>query len=51
VAEFIDTLAEALYANRDFDEAVKVQTRALKLDPNNPEMQEHMARYRRAAGV
>lgn len=50
-ATFIDTLAEALYANGDFDQAVKVQTKALKLDPNNPELQEHMARYRKAAGV
>ncbi len=50
-AEFIDTLAEALYANGDFDEAVKTQTKALKLSPDNRELQEHMARYRKAAGV
>jgi len=50
-ATFIDTLAEALYANGKFDEAVKVQTEALKLEPDNREFQEHMARYRKAAGV
>lgn len=50
-ATFIDTLAEALYANRNFQEAVEVQTKTLKLDPHNPEYQDHMARYRKAAGV
>jgi tetratricopeptide (TPR) repeat protein len=50
-ATYIDTLAEALYANRSFGEAVKVQTRALALDPHNREYQDHMARYRKAAGV
>jgi rhomboid protease GluP len=50
-AAFVDTLAEAHYVNGNFQEAVKVQTRALELDPGNPELQEHMARYRKAAGV
>ena len=50
-ATFIDTLAEAHYVNGNFQEAVKVQARALELDPNNPELREHMARYRKAAGV
>ena len=49
--EFIDTLAEALYANRNYGEAVKVQGEALKLAPGNREFQDHMARYRKAAGV
>lgn len=48
-ATFIDTLAEALYASGRFDEAVKTQTRALELDPRNPEYLEHMTRYRKAA--
>jgi membrane associated rhomboid family serine protease/Tfp pilus assembly protein PilF len=48
---FIDTLAEALYANGKFGDAVKVQTKALELDPRNSELQEHMARYRKAAGA
>lgn len=50
-ARFIDTLAEALFANGNFAEAVKVQTKTLQLDPKNQEYQEHMARYRKAAGV
>jgi hypothetical protein len=50
-AAFIDTLAEAFYVNGNFAEAVKVQTEALKLQPDNREYQEHMARYRKAAGV
>ena len=47
---FIDTLAEAYYVNGEYQEAVKVQTKALELDPENSELQEHMARYRKAAG-
>jgi rhomboid protease GluP len=47
-AGFIDTLAEANFANRDFAEAVRVQTRALEIEPNNREFLEHMDRYRKA---
>lgn len=47
----IDTMAEALYANREFREAVAVETKALQLAPDNGELQEHMTRYRRAAGM
>jgi membrane associated rhomboid family serine protease/Flp pilus assembly protein TadD len=50
-ATFIDTLAEAHYAHGDFAEAVRVQGQALKLEPNNQEFQEHMTRYRKAAGM
>ncbi len=50
-ATFIDTLAEALFVNGRYDEAVQTQTRALKLDPDNQEYLEHMARYRKAAAV
>jgi membrane associated rhomboid family serine protease/Flp pilus assembly protein TadD len=50
-AAFIDTLAEALFVNGKYDEAVRTQTRALQLEPNNRELQDHMARYRKAAGV
>ena len=46
---FIDTLAEALYVNNSFEEAVRTQSKALKLDPDNREFQEHMKKYRRAA--
>ncbi len=50
-ANSIDTLAEAYYASGNFREAVKAQTKALALDPKNPGFQDHMARYRKAAGV
>jgi cytochrome c-type biogenesis protein CcmH/NrfG len=50
-AELVDTLAEAYYANGNYQEAVRTQTKALELDPKNQELQEHMARYRKAAGV
>jgi membrane associated rhomboid family serine protease/tetratricopeptide (TPR) repeat protein len=48
-ASVIDTLAEALYADQQFAEAVKVQTRAVQLDPHNRELLEHLARYQKAA--
>jgi membrane associated rhomboid family serine protease/tetratricopeptide (TPR) repeat protein len=48
-AAFIDTLAEALYVNQKFDEAVKVQAKALALEPDKKEYKDHMARYRDAA--
>ncbi|HEV2425176.1 MAG TPA: rhomboid family intramembrane serine protease [Terriglobia bacterium] len=46
---FIDTLAEALYVNHRYADAVKAETRALALAPDNREFQQHMERYRRAA--
>jgi membrane associated rhomboid family serine protease/tetratricopeptide (TPR) repeat protein len=47
----IDTLAEAHFANGDYRQAVEIQKKALALEPNNTELQEHMARYRKAAGM
>jgi membrane associated rhomboid family serine protease/tetratricopeptide (TPR) repeat protein len=47
----IDTLAEAHFANGDYQQAVEIQKKALALEPGNPELQEHMARYRKAAGI
>ena len=47
VGAFIDTLAEALYVNGKFSDAVRTQERALQLEPDNQEYQEHMARYRK----
>jgi rhomboid protease GluP len=49
-AGFIDTLAEANYASGSYQEAVRIQLLALQLDPQDPELQEHMVRYRKAAG-
>jgi rhomboid protease GluP len=51
VAGYIDTLAEAHFANGDYQEAVNIQNKALALEPNNRELQEHMSRYRKAAGI
>ena len=50
-ATFIDTLAEAFYANGQYQQAVATQKKALALDPGNKTMQAHMARYRKAAGA
>jgi tetratricopeptide (TPR) repeat protein len=47
----IDTLAEAYYANRDYGKAVKVEAKALLLAPRNRDLQQHMTRYRNAAGL
>ena len=47
----MDTLAEAYFANGDYQQAVEIQKKALALDPDNTELQEHMARYRQAAGM
>ncbi len=49
-ATYIDTLAEAFYANGQYQQAVATQKKALALDPGNKEMQEHMAKYQKAAG-
>ena len=45
----IDTLAEAHFASGDYQQAVEIQKKALALEPDNKELQEHMARYRKAA--
>lgn len=49
-AGFIDTLAEAHFASGSYQEAVRIQVLALQLDPQDHELQEHMLRYRKAAG-
>ena len=48
---FIDTLAEALYVNGQYHQAVETQKKALALDPRDKTMQQHMAKYRKAAGT
>jgi len=47
---FIDTLAESLYANGQYEQAVAVQKKALALEPGDKTLQEHMAKYQKAAG-
>lgn len=49
--ELIDTLSEAFYVNGEYPQAVASQEKALALAPDNKELQEHMARYRKAAGM
>jgi membrane associated rhomboid family serine protease/Tfp pilus assembly protein PilF len=49
--EFVDTLAEAHFVNGDYQQAVEIQKKALELEPDNTELQEHMARYRKAAAM
>jgi tetratricopeptide (TPR) repeat protein len=49
--ESIDTLAEAYFVNGDYRQAVEIQKKALALQPDNSELQQHMARYRKAAGM
>lgn len=46
--EFIDTLAEAYYATGNYAQAVETQKKALALAPHAAELQEHMAKYRKA---
>ncbi len=49
--DFVDTLAEAYFVNGDYQQAVETQKKALALEPDNAQLQEHMARYRKAAGM
>ena len=46
--DYLDTLAEALYVNGQYAEAVKIETQALELMPGNKEFQAHFVRYRQA---
>jgi rhomboid protease GluP len=48
--DYLDTLAEALYANGKHAEAVKIETQALELAPGNKEFEAHLLRYRQTAG-
>jgi rhomboid protease GluP len=47
---FLDTLAEALFVNGGYQQAVQVEMQALALQPDNTELQKNLARYRQAAG-
>jgi tetratricopeptide (TPR) repeat protein len=42
-----DTLAEAYFSNRQFDEAITTETRAIELDPDNLQLQHQLARFKR----
>ena len=47
----IDTLAEALYASHDYQQAVEIEAKALELSPDDREYRDHMDRYRKAASA
>ncbi len=46
----MDTLAEALLLHGRSGEALATETEALKLDPEDPQMEARMVRFREAAG-
>ena len=48
-AAYLDTAAEAHFRNGDAKGAVRMETRALELRPNDAFMQEQLARFKRAA--
>jgi len=45
-AAYIDTLAEANYRKGNRDEAVRLETRALSLTPENDFMRQQLQRYK-----
>jgi membrane associated rhomboid family serine protease/Tfp pilus assembly protein PilF len=47
----IDTLAEANFANGHYQQAIEIEKKALALEPDSKELQEHMLRYRQAASI
>jgi Flp pilus assembly protein TadD len=44
----LDTLAEALYANGLYVEALETERRAQKLDPDNQELKDRLAFFAKA---
>jgi tetratricopeptide (TPR) repeat protein len=47
-ANFLDTLAEALYANSQFDEAVTAEKKALALEPRSPFFPDQLKKFQAA---
>lgn len=47
-ANVLDTLAEAYYANQEFDEAIKVEERALEIAPGLEAFQSQLEKFREA---
>jgi Flp pilus assembly protein TadD len=43
----IDTLAEAYFSNRQFDEAMTTESKAIDLDPDNLQLQQQLDRFKR----
>ena len=47
-ANILDTLAEAYYANRQFDEAIETEERALEIAPESEALQSQLVKFREA---
>lgn len=47
-ANILDTLAEAYYANGDFDEAIETEERALEIAPDLEALQNQLEKFREA---
>lgn len=47
-ANILDTLAEAYYANREFDEAIETEERALEVEPGLESLQLQLDKFRAA---
>ena len=47
-ANILDTLAEAYYANQEFDEAIKTEERALEIAPEQEALQNQLGKFREA---
>ena len=47
-ANILDTLAEAYYANQEFDEAIKTEERALEIAPEQEALQDQLGKFREA---
>jgi tetratricopeptide (TPR) repeat protein len=47
-ANFLDTLAEAYYANQEFDKAIDTEERALEIAPELEALQNQLVKFREA---
>jgi tetratricopeptide (TPR) repeat protein len=47
-ANILDTLAEAYYANRDFDKAIETEERALEIAPEREALRNQLEKFREA---
>jgi tetratricopeptide (TPR) repeat protein len=47
-ANILDTLAEAYYANQEFDEAIQTEERALEIAPGDEVLQNQLKKFREA---
>jgi tetratricopeptide (TPR) repeat protein len=47
-ANILDTLAEAYYANREFDKAIETEERALEIAPESEALQSQLVKFREA---